>query len=203
VKAAEKEMSLFIPREPSDVSELVRAYPLCWIVSGMVGERYATPLPLLPEQDEDSRVKSLFGHIARSNPQQEALERDPRATILCMGPQGYVSPRLVSNPTWGPTWNYAVCRFETEVRFVPDETDHALSLLAAALEGVGREAWTPERMGERYDQLRRHIVAFRADVLETHAKFKLGQDENDVVFQDIVRGLDDRILADWMLRTRS
>lgn len=195
-------MSPFVPREPSDVTELVRVYPLCWIVSGPADDRHATPLPLLPERDEEGLVKSLFGHIARSNPQQGALERDPRATILCMGPQGYISPRLVSNPTWGPTWNYAVCRFETEVRFVPDETDDALSKLAAALEGNGPGAWTPERMGERYQQLKPRIVAFRAEVLETHARFKLGQDENEIVFADIVRGLDDRCLADWMLRTR-
>jgi transcriptional regulator len=57
-------------------------------------------------------------------------------------------------------------------------------------------------MGERYNQLKRHIVAFHADVLETHARFKLGQDENDVVFKDIVDGLGDRTLADWMVRTR-
>jgi transcriptional regulator len=195
-------MSQFLPREPSDVSELVRAYPLCWIVSGSDADRHATPLPLLPEQDSEGRVTSLFGHIARSNPQQQALERHPRATILCMGPQGYVSPRLVSNPTWGPTWNYAVCRFETEVRFVPEETDAALSQLAAALEGVERDSWTPEKMGERYNQLKHRIVAFRAEVLETYAKFKLGQDENDVVFENIVDGLEDRTLADWMLRNR-
>jgi transcriptional regulator len=195
-------MSPFLPREPSDVSDLVEAYPLCWIVSGSDADRHASALPLLPEQDPGGRVASLFGHIARSNPQQQALERDPRATILCMGPQGYISPRLVSNPTWGPTWNYAICRFETEVSFVPEETDEALSRLAAALEGSERESWTPERMGERYHKLRRHIVAFRAHVLETHAKFKLGQDENDVVFGDIVGGLEDRTLAEWMLRSR-
>lgn len=195
-------MSQFLPREPSDVSELVRAYPLCWIVSGSDADRQASALPLLPEQDPEGRVVSLFGHIARRNPQQQALEHSPRATILCMGPQGYVSPRLVSNSTWGPTWNYAICRFETEVRFVPEETDEALLRLAAALEGTGPDSWAPERMGERYHQLRRHIIAFRAHVLETHAKFKLGQDENDVVFQDIVGGLEDRTLADWMIRNR-
>jgi transcriptional regulator len=57
-------------------------------------------------------------------------------------------------------------------------------------------------MGARYDQLKPHIIAFRAEVLETHAKFKLGQDENDAVFRDIVDGLADRALADWMNRTR-
>jgi len=195
-------MNPFQPRDGSDVVELVRAYPLCWVMSGDASDRYARPLPLLPEQDSEGYLISLFGHMARSNPQQKALERDSRATILCMGPQGYISPRLVSNPTWGPTWNYAVCRFETEVRFVPEETEEAVWRLAAALEGAGFESWTPERMGERYHQLKQRIVAFRAKVLETHARFKLGQDENDIVFEDIVDGLGDRALADWMSRTR-
>jgi transcriptional regulator len=171
-------------------------------VSEYNGDRFATPLPLLPEQDSQGLLASLFGHIAKSNPQRKALERNPRATVLCMGPQGYISPRLVSSPTWGPTWNYAVCRFETEVRFVPEETEAAVWRLAAALEGTARDAWTPERMGERYHQLKQRIVAFRAEVLETHAKFKLGQDENDLVFKDIAEGLADRTLADWMSRSR-
>jgi transcriptional regulator len=157
---------------------------------------------LLPEEDREGRVVSLFGHIARSNPQQKALEQDPRATILCMGPNGYISPKLVSIPTWGPTWNYAVSRFETEISFVPEENDEALHRLAAALEGTGPDSWTPERMGERYEELKPRIIAFRAVVLEMHAKFKLGQDENDIVFKDIVEGLANRTLADWMSRTR-
>jgi transcriptional regulator len=196
-------MSPFQPADPSHVCALVQAYPLCWVVSEDAGSRYATPLPLLPEQDAAGNVASLFGHIARSNPQQAALERDPRATILCMGPQGYISPRLVSNPTWGPTWNYAVCRFETELRFVPEKTEDAVWRLAAALEGTHAKAWTPERMGDRYHELKQRIVAFRATVVETHAKFKLGQDENSVVFKNITDGLDDRMLAEWMSRART
>lgn len=195
-------MSPFVPRDPSDVVALVESYPLCWVVSDDGGNRFATPLPLLAEQDSEGRLVSLFGHIAKSNPQQQALERSPRATILCMGPQGYVSPRIVSSPTWGPTWNYAVCRFETEVRFVPEETEAAVWRLAAALEGAGPGDWTPEQMGERYHQLKQRIVAFRARVLGMDARFKLGQDENDVVFNDIVEGLADRTLAGWMSRSR-
>lgn len=195
-------MSLFKPREPSDVARLVQAYPLCWIVSGDANNRHATPLPLLAEQDTEGRVISLFGHIALSNPQQKVLKEDSRATILCTGANGYISPQLVSNPTWGPTWNYAVCRFETDVQFVPEETEKALSQLAAALEGAGPDAWTPARMGDRYHELKQRIVAFRAIVRESHARFKLGQDENDLTFGEIVSGLQDRTLADWMDETR-
>jgi len=196
-------MSLFKPRAVSDVARLVQAYPLCWIVSGGTEDRHATPLPLLAERDADGHVISLFGHIPLSNPQYDALKREPRATILCMGPNGYISPRLVSNPTWGPTWNYAASRFETDVRFVPDETDEALFALAVALEGASEDAWTPARMGERYHELKQRIVAFRATVLESHAKFKLGQDENDLTFKEIVEGLEDRTLADWMGQSRA
>ena len=192
--------NLFEPRQGSDIADLVKAYPLCWVVSGDAGSRHATPLPLLAETDEAGEVRSLFGHMARSNPQQAALESDPRAAVLCMGPQGYISPGLVgSNPTWGPTWNYAVVRFETEIRFGAEQNDAALWRLAESLEG---NAWTPERMGERYDKLKPRIVAFRARVLETHARFKLGQDENGTVFNEIVEGHPNRPLADWMRRSR-
>lgn len=192
----------YAPRECSDVRRLVNAYPLCWIVSGGPGDRLATPLPLLAESGPDGAVQSLLGHIARRNPQQAALEQDPRAAILCMGPQGYISPELVSNLTWGPTWNYAACRFEVDVEFVPDETDAALSRLAAALEGRSAGAWTPDRMGPRYEQLKPRIVAFRAHVRDTDARFKLGQDESDETFGEIVDGLAGTELAEWMRHTR-
>jgi transcriptional regulator len=193
--------NLFEPRQASDIADLVKAFPLCWVFSGDGENRHATALPLLAEIDDEGRVRSLFGHIARSNPQQAALEADPRASILCMGPQGYVSPGLVSsNLTWGPTWNYAVVRFETEVQFDAEQNDAALWDLAEALEG---STWTPDRMGDRYDKLKPRIVAFHARVLETHARFKLGQDENDTVFNEIVDGHPNRLLADWMRRSRA
>jgi len=196
-------MTRFAPKDQADIARLVDFHPLCWVVSGAGDNRFATPLPLLPETREDGSVGALFGHIAKSNPQQKALEENPKATILCMGPQGYISPRLVSNLTWGPTWNYAVCRFETVVRFVPEETESAVWRLAAKLEGSDPgSSWTPDRMGERVPELLKRIVAFRAEVLETHARFKLGQDENDGVFANIIDGLTDRSLADWMARSR-
>ena len=191
-------MSLFTPC-PNQVTALVDAFPLAWVVSG--GGEYgfaATPLPLLGERDEEGAVVALFGHFARANPQVAALERAPAATILFTGPQGYISPDLVSNPGWGATWNYAVARFDVDVRFVPDETASAVERLAAALEAGKPAPWAPDRMGARYDQLLPHIVAFRARVRATHARFKLGQDEGLATFDEIVAGLDDSELAHWM-----
>ena len=186
----------FVPRDPSDIPALIAAYPLAWVASPGT----ATPLPLLAETNETGAVVALFGHFARRNAQVAMLERQPQATILFQGPNAYVPARLVSKPDWGPTWNYAVLRFDVEIEFVPDETAASVERLAAALEH-GRDApWTPARMGPRYAALVQHIVAFRAHVRAVDARFKLGQDEDPRHFDEIVAGLDDRALAAWMMR---
>jgi len=193
--------SPFDPRSPADILALVGAFPLAWVVP-RDGDAAAAPLPLLAECDHEGNIVSLFGHLARRNPLFAALQAAPRALVLFQGPQGYVAPRLVSKKDWGPTWNYAVARFDVRVEFVPDETDASLTRLAAHLEAGRPEPWTVERMGARYAQLREHIIAFRAHVDRTHATFKLGQDETAQAFAEIVAGHEDAALRDWMRRMR-
>jgi transcriptional regulator len=193
--------NLFVPRERADIPRLIGEYPLAWVVSAGPEGMAATPLPLLAETDAGGEVVSLFGHFARSNPQVALIERQPQAMILFQGPNAYVSARLVANPTWGPTWNYAVLRFDVEIGFVPEETGESVERLAAHLERDQAEPWTPARMGERRALLLRGIIAFRARVTATHSRFKLGQDENPQTFDEIVSGLDDPALAAWMHRT--
>jgi transcriptional regulator len=195
-------MSVFDPRSPADIARLVRDYPLAMMVSGGASGFGATPLPLLAETDAEGRIVALIGHFARSNPHLEGLRADPCAVAIFQGPQAYVSPRIVSKPGWGPTWNYAVARFQIEVTLTPDLNDHALALLIEAMEGNGPDAWRASSMGERYDRLVPHIVAFRADVRSVHATFKLGQDEDDASFAEIVGRIEDRALARLMVDQR-
>ncbi len=196
------QVNRFVPRRHSDIADLIAAYPLAWVVSEGDAGHESTPLPLLAETDGDGRIVSLFGHFALRNPQVRALERRPRATFLFQGPQAYVSPRLVSQPQWGPTWNYAVVKFEGEVTFVPDETEASVRQLTDAMEAGADTPWQVEQLGERYDQLIRHIIAFRATVGEPNARFKLGQDERPSVFDDILANHPDAALTDWMRRTK-
>ncbi len=193
--AAGRRMSAdpYRPRSPADVPALIDAHPLCWIVAR---DFQAAVLPLVAEPDEAGALRSLLGHCALRNPLVESLRRDPSALILVQGPQAYVSPRLVSNLRWGPTWNYAVARIEADVEFLPQETDAAIRRLAAHLEPDGE--WAVERMEERYEQLLRRIVAFRATVRSVDARFKLGQDEAETTFHEIVGRHPDQALASLM-----
>jgi transcriptional regulator len=169
-------MSRWSPRDAAEVTALVARHPLAWVVSSAPAF-HATPLPLVADLAADGSIDALVGHFALANPQVEALRKHARALMLFQGAEGYISPELVTQPQWAPTWNYAVVRFEVEVTFAPEDNGEALDRLIAHLEGDRPDRWTVARMGERYAPMSRHIIAFRAKVLSCDATFKLGQDE--------------------------
>lgn len=197
--------SLFQPLSQRDIADLVAEQPLAWIVSGSAGALSATPLPVQVVCGADGRPLHLLGHFARSNPQWRTFADDSRATVLLIGPHGYVSPSWFSDRTRAPTWNYATATFEVdiELRDTPEDADRLLRGLVADLERGRPGAWSVEDMGERYASLSKGVVGFHAHVREFRATFKLGQDERDDVFDDILRGLwntQHYALATWMHR---
>jgi transcriptional regulator len=187
-------MNPWTPRNAAEVATLVTRHPLAWVVSG--GPSFhATPLPLVADLAEDGSIAALVGHFALANPHVEALRMQPRALVLFQGAQGYISPELVTQPQWAPTWNYAIARFEVELTFSPEDNGKALDRLIAHMEGDRPDRWTVEKMGERYEPMSRHIIAFRADVLSCNATFKLGQDERPQSLAEILAGHPDASLV--------
>ena len=188
----------FEPRSEADLLRLIEECPLAWVVCTGGAAFGATPLPLLAETDGTGRINALFGHFALSNPQVDLLRAQPRATVLFNGPQGYISPELVSQPRWAPTWNYVTAQFDVEVEFLPAENDAALKKLVTHMERARRDPWRIERMGERYAQLVSRIIAFRAHVRTGRGRFKLGQDESPQTLSELLAGLNDPELVRWM-----
>ncbi len=183
---------VFAPRSAEQVLRLVLTHPLAWVVAQDAGGMRALPLPLRPRVGAAGRIESFEGHFGRSNALRAALEENPRALLLFSGPQGYISPSWVSDRTWAPTWNYAVVQFAVEVAFdeTPARLDAHLADLVKAMERGRPNAWQVSEMGARYDKLRRMIVPFEAKVVEQRARFKMGQDERDVIFAGITEGLE-------------
>ena len=181
----------FGPRSDTDVADLVAHCPLAFVVSNGGERMYSTPLPLRIERLANSRIVSLTGHVSRANPQVAALKADPHATLLFLGPHGYVSPSWLSDRTQAPTWNYAYANFTVRIDFLDDieNLDRIVRDLVGAMEAGRERAWSVEEMHARYAQLSSRIIAFRATVLDVEAKFKLGQDERDDVYPEIIAGL--------------
>lgn len=178
----------FSPRSDQDVAQLIARHPLAWVVSRGGS---ATPLPLRIERSDNGRVLSLTGHFSRANPQVAQLQADPRATLLFMGPHGYVSPSWFEDRTQAPTWNYACANFDTRIEFLDNaqDLDRIVRDLVDAMETGRPQRWSVEEMHARYAQLLPRIIPFRAQVAGIQAKFKLGQDERDDVYPEIIQGL--------------
>jgi transcriptional regulator len=189
---------IFDSRSEADILRLVDEYPLAWVVSAGAPGFGASPLPLLAETDSSGRIASLVGHVAIANPQVTQLRTSPLATILFMGPHGYISPELVSKPDWAPTWNYATARFDAEVEFLPEETERLVERLVCRMERDRLKPWNIGQMGPRYALLAQRIVGFRAHVRAVQGRFKLGQDESLRTLSDILSGLEDASLTRWM-----
>lgn len=196
---------LFLSHDPADLAELVSSQPLAWIVSGTGADVHATPLPLQLECDDNGRPLLLKGHFGRSNPQWRALKAHPRATVLLLGPHGYVSPSWFRDRKRAPTWNYTAAVFDVdiELRESPADTSDLLGGLVAAMEQGRPAAWQVAELAERYDGLAAHVVGFHAHIRAVRSTFKLGQDEPDGVFDDILLGLQTHAqtaLVEWMQR---
>lgn len=185
----------YAPRDWDEVAQLVERHPLAWVVSGEGGALENTPLPLRARRDAVGRIVRLDGHFARSNPHVQALTAAGGAgpaLILFMGLNGYVSASWMADRTQAPTWVYATAAFQVRLQLFEDPAHIGYSLrdLVQTHESGREKAWSVEEMGARYAQLTRGVVAFEADVLSVKARFKLGQDEREDVFQDIVQGLE-------------
>ena len=189
--------SPFARYEPHDVRDLIADFPLAW-VRAEGGE--ASLLPLIGVFDQAGEMTELIGHLAISNPLHAALAKCGQATILFMGPQGYISPSHAGRRNWGPTWNYAQARIEADIRLEPEHTGQALDTLIECVERDKPEPWSADELGERYGQLIRHIAGFRARIISVEARFKLGQDEDLPTLRTILGKLKDPALVKWMTR---
>lgn len=196
---------IYQPRDPSDIKALVDAYPLAWIVCGKPSEFAVTPIPVQLRCDDQGQPRMLVGHFARSNPQVKQLRENPDALVLLAGPQAYVSPSWFDDRSMAPTWNYTSIAFHVSMVLEDDPATirQRIEDLVTAMEAHHHHPWNIDDMGARYTALASHVVGFHAPIHAVRASFKLGQDERDDVFPDILAGLEatgEHELVAWMER---
>lgn len=185
--------------EDADVLQLIDSHPLAWIVAKSAPE-FAALMPILIETDAEGKPAALVGHLPRAHPIVAALAKAPRALFLFQGPHAYISPDWLSDKNWAPTWNFTVVQITADVTFDAALTDDALSRLVAHMEKDRAEPWTAAALGPRYATLRDRVIGFRGAIKQVTPRFKLGQDEKPNTFQEILRGLGDHPVAQWMRR---
>ena len=179
---------------------LMRQYPLATLVgTDDEGLPFLTPLPL----HYDAERHSLWGHCARANPQWHYLEARPRAVVMFIGPQGYMSPTVYPDLARVPTWNYLAVNLTVEARLIHDAPpkDELLKILIADHEPSYAAQW--RSLPEDYTSgMLRGIVGFELRITDLQCKLKLNQHRPEAhAAMKVTYGAgneSERALAAWM-----
>ena len=138
---------------------------------------------------------TVYGHIARHNPQSAAVESGNAAVMVFRGPHAYISPSWLEkeNTKTVPTWNFAAVHVSGKLEPVTDEAAlyGLLSTLIARSEGkyAGGEYDFSKVPRSYVSTLMRGLIGFRLRVESLEGKFKLGQERSEADRNGIVRHL--------------
>ncbi|MET3453684.1 FMN-binding negative transcriptional regulator [Pseudomonas kilonensis] len=170
----------------------------------------ASHLPLLLDTQQGPNG-SLYGHMARANPQWRDLEAGAEALVIFASAEAYVSPAFYpSKAEHGkvvPTWNYVAVHAYGSAEVFSDA--HRLRNLVSALTDRHETAralpWKLDDAPAEYiDSMLKAIVGFALPIQRLEGKRKLSQNRSPADAAGVRNGLatspdpQDRALAHLM-----
>ncbi len=183
----------FTEDDPDRISELLAGYGFGLVVTvDAEGLPYANHLPLLHDPSSGPRG-TIFGHMARANPQWRQFSPERDVLAVFSGPHAYVSPSWYETYPSVPTWNYAAVHVYGRPRIIDDPAG-ARAVLQRLVERYESDLETPWRMDlpRRYEtSMLRAIVAFEIEISRLEGKFKLSQNRDEVDRRNVAARLDE------------
>lgn len=148
----------------------------------------ATHLPFVVEEDKTALI--LHAHLARANPQANAIAAGAETLVIFSGPHAYISPRHYDRADSVPTWNYLAVHAYGSAALVIDKEEgfQSLERLMAGSEPGYEPHWAG--VSEKYKEgLYRGIVPFKINVTRLEAKAKMSQNKNEAEHRRIIGDL--------------
>lgn len=173
----------------------LQAHALALLVSQSATGPLVSHLPLWLDPSEGP-YGTLYGHLARSNPQSRALVEDAGVLAVFQGPQAYVSPSFYPGKAEHgrvvPTWNYQAVHARGTVE-VFDEPERLLPLLERLTDQheAGRaQPWQVADAPADYLQgMLRAIRGLRLPIDSLQGIAKLSQNRNAADREGVRQGL--------------
>jgi transcriptional regulator len=200
-------MSLYVPAhfridDPETLFGFISDNAFGTLVTSGPKGLHVSHIPFVPERGDDGKLR-LLGHVARANPQADALEGATDLVAIFQGPHAYVSPTWYEHHPAVPTWNYAVAHVRGRITPLDEfELRDLLGRLSAIYEGDRPEAWRIDRQPAPFiEGLVGVIRGFAIEVERVEGKFKLSQNRpgNDAKrVADALEARGDRELAALM-----
>jgi transcriptional regulator len=174
------------------LEEFITRHGFATLVSQGPGGLMASHVPLLYEPQRGPRG-TLWGHLARANPQLADLTAGSEVMAIFHGPHAYVSPGWYATHPSVPTWNYAVIHAYGTIEPIADPAAlHALVARLADTYEEGRPVpWRLADQPEPYIRgMLRGIGGFGIAVTRLEGKFKLSQNRDAVDRGRVIAGLE-------------
>jgi len=158
---------------------LMRDYSFATLVTQHEGTPFATHLPLILEADEGP-YGTLFGHMARANPQWRDFAASQEVLVIFQGPHTYVSPSWYETALSVPTWNYAVVHAYGTARLITDyDACYALlDTLVRTHEAPFARPWRFQLPEDYVRKMVQGIVGFAIRITRLEGKCKLSQNRS-------------------------
>jgi transcriptional regulator len=174
-------MTLYVPDlfrldDGERLVDFIHRHGFATLISSGAAGLHVSHVPLVAERDASGKVR-LLGHLARANPQWQALEQASQVLAIFHGPHAYVSPGWYEQHPAVPTWNYAVAHAHGTARLMDEAELHELLItLSSQYESHRPRPWKMSGLPPAYvSGMLASIVGFEIEVTRLEGKFKLSQ----------------------------
>ncbi|KAE9649947.1 FMN-binding negative transcriptional regulator [Pseudomonas sp. PB105] len=178
-----------------EIQQLIQHTRLAQVVTFGEQGLQASHLPLLLNPDEGPNG-TLYGHLAKANPQWRDLQNGSDALVIFAGADAYISPAFypakAEHGKVVPTWNYIAVHAYGKAE-VFTEAERLLALVSALTERheTGRaQPWAVSDAPADYiDGMLKAIVGFALPIERVIGKRKLGQNRSAADMAGMREGL--------------
>lgn len=195
--------------DPSWVADLAGGNPLALLCTNGDGTPHATHLPVITCPDSAFEPGGmLVGHMNRANPHWSSLASGGGALLVFTGPQAYVSPTVYAVTPAAPTWDFTAVHVRGAIERIedPGETMSVIRATVSAFESRFGNDWDMAPSFGYFDKIVPGVGAFRFQIGDIQAMFKLSQEQRPEVRRRVWRSFADshvgqhRALADLIAR---
>ena len=158
----------------------------------------ATHIPMFIDAESGSNG-TVFGHVARANPQWQATDTRQPALATFLGPSAYITPsfyetkRLTGKVV--PTWQYLAVQVRGPIAFF-DDRDRLHEIVRRSTiiqESTTTHPWAVEDAPLDYVRsMLNAIIGFEIRVSSLEGAWKFAQNKNDADLHGVMQGLEER-----------
>ena len=178
-----------------EIQQLIQHTRLAQLVTFGEQGLQASHLPLLLNPDEGAHG-TLYGHLAKANPQWRDLQNGSQALVIFAGADAYVSPAFypakAEHGKVVPTWNYIAVHAYGEPEVFTD-AERLLAVVTALTdrhEGQRTQPWkVSDAPADYIDGMLKAIVGFALPIERLVGKRKLSQNRSEADINGVREGL--------------